>query len=486
MTIISMLCNHKKKIYITLIVFLCFWGYSPSEAQSPFTDLPEGHWAYDAIHQLASAGIIKGYPDHSLRGDILLRRYEVAEMLAKTIDHVDIEKIDVAQVIALKKLLREFQYELTAIPSKTDLLDKRITTLEENIGNWRFWGTFQFDGRRFKEDMGPGIGTHDFRPADFYLWFSKIIDSKTTFVGRLGHYDSNDPNYKENLKWDYYWIDLTLPRDFALRTGRWYYDWEAESQIYTDADAFMGDTIHTGYYLTKNLPLGQFVLFVAHDDKVTSEEEQSLYGIRWTHRFDERFRLAINGLYHDYFNDSRTNPDISDWKVAWLDFEYALNFNTFFRGAWYVEDLEKWAYPDDQSPQAWKAILDIKQEQLKLTNLWIEYAHFDKNFKTDHQPWNKYSFEVTPHLGEFSTNVFFIKTVQDISEKWTTFQRYANIRYENTGGNDYDTTNWSIGVRYHITPSAFFELLYDDIHYGNAETDYLDNNMWHFRTEVNF
>jgi hypothetical protein len=39
------------------------WGSPPpARAQGAFADVPPGHWAYDAVNELAALGILKGYP----------------------------------------------------------------------------------------------------------------------------------------------------------------------------------------------------------------------------------------------------------------------------------------------------------------------------------------------------------------------------------------------------------------------------------------
>ena len=38
-------------------------------AANPFSDLPTGHWAYDAVAKLAAAGVVDGYPDGTFQGD---------------------------------------------------------------------------------------------------------------------------------------------------------------------------------------------------------------------------------------------------------------------------------------------------------------------------------------------------------------------------------------------------------------------------------
>lgn len=45
----------------------------------PFTDVPEDHWAYQALLNLAGVyGCIGGYPDGTFRGDNAVTRYEFA------------------------------------------------------------------------------------------------------------------------------------------------------------------------------------------------------------------------------------------------------------------------------------------------------------------------------------------------------------------------------------------------------------------------
>ena len=38
-------------------------------AANPFSDVPQGHWAYASINKLAVAGVVDGYPDGTFRGD---------------------------------------------------------------------------------------------------------------------------------------------------------------------------------------------------------------------------------------------------------------------------------------------------------------------------------------------------------------------------------------------------------------------------------
>src|SRR5881275_1458433 len=54
----------------------------------PFADVPQGHWAYDAVQQLAQRGIFTGYPDGTFGGKRALTRYEFAVALQRMLQEV--------------------------------------------------------------------------------------------------------------------------------------------------------------------------------------------------------------------------------------------------------------------------------------------------------------------------------------------------------------------------------------------------------------
>ncbi|GMV37414.1 MAG: hypothetical protein AMXMBFR61_19220 [Fimbriimonadales bacterium] len=59
---------------IALLAFAAPVGF----AQANFPDVPESHWAYDALETLKGAGLLVGYPDGTFRGARPLSRYEFA------------------------------------------------------------------------------------------------------------------------------------------------------------------------------------------------------------------------------------------------------------------------------------------------------------------------------------------------------------------------------------------------------------------------
>jgi len=55
----------------------------------PFADVPQGHWAYDAVNQLAQRGIFTGYPDGTFGGRRALTRYEFAVALQRMLQEIN-------------------------------------------------------------------------------------------------------------------------------------------------------------------------------------------------------------------------------------------------------------------------------------------------------------------------------------------------------------------------------------------------------------
>lgn len=87
-------------------------------ANNPFTDVPEGHWAYNSINKLVDAGIIEGYNNGHYGGDRLITRYEMAQIVAKAM----------AKGADVDRLAAEFAEEL-------DNLGIRVSNLEEQSDN---------------------------------------------------------------------------------------------------------------------------------------------------------------------------------------------------------------------------------------------------------------------------------------------------------------------------------------------------------------
>ncbi|NLJ61428.1 MAG: S-layer homology domain-containing protein, partial [Firmicutes bacterium] len=58
-------------------------------AAGPFSDVPENHWAYEAVKQLAAYGLVIGFPDGEYKGNEPMTRYQLAMVVARLLVSLD-------------------------------------------------------------------------------------------------------------------------------------------------------------------------------------------------------------------------------------------------------------------------------------------------------------------------------------------------------------------------------------------------------------
>ena len=168
-----------------------------TKAQEAFSDVPQTHWAYQAVNELQKKKILRGYPDCRFNGQRPLTRYEFAVALKRVLESIQAvpgkeqanimgapgEKgaagpqgeagsrgdmgpsgLTAAQTADLAKLTDLFQTELKVIGVDTkqaltrlSVLDKSVDAINERLDRMiRFNGDFftgvRTDGSRFAFD----------------------------------------------------------------------------------------------------------------------------------------------------------------------------------------------------------------------------------------------------------------------------------------------------------------------------------------------
>lgn len=153
----------KKSLFLAMAMSFAITG--GVYAANPFVDVPAGHWAYDSISKLAAAGVIEGYGDDTFRGDRLMTRYEMAQIVAKAM----------AKGANVDKLAAEFADEL-------DALGVRVSALEKKQDNVKITGQVRY---RWREGSNQGNGrlrNHDLRTR---LWFNGEVNDNWKYVGMI-------------------------------------------------------------------------------------------------------------------------------------------------------------------------------------------------------------------------------------------------------------------------------------------------------------
>lgn len=101
-----------------------------------FAVVPEHHWSYSAVGQLAKAGIVEGFGGSIYREDVMLTRVEMAAIVAKAIAKAD--KAGSEDQAVIKKLQAEFAPELNM--GSTDNTEQRLAKLEKGKSSVKISG----------------------------------------------------------------------------------------------------------------------------------------------------------------------------------------------------------------------------------------------------------------------------------------------------------------------------------------------------------
>jgi len=109
-----------KRIFGTLAVSAMLMG---SVQANPFTDVPSGHWAYNAINHVVQAGVMKGYRGGMFKGKETVSRYEMAIIISRLLNKMKGNAISSDVRRTMDRLGEEFMDEL-------DLIGARLTALE--------------------------------------------------------------------------------------------------------------------------------------------------------------------------------------------------------------------------------------------------------------------------------------------------------------------------------------------------------------------
>ncbi len=133
-------------------------------AANSFSDVPAGHWAYDAVNKLAAEGVVDGYPDGTYGGDKLMTRYEMAQIVAKAM----------AKGADVDKLAAEFADEL-------DSLGVRVANLEKKADNVKITGEVRASYRDVDTDAAGHDGHEGLLRSR--LWVNGQINEDWSYTG---------------------------------------------------------------------------------------------------------------------------------------------------------------------------------------------------------------------------------------------------------------------------------------------------------------
>ena len=158
-----------KKQFAAIFAATAVLGVTTAFAANPFSDVTPDSWAYQAVSQLANAGVINGYPDGTFKGQNNITRYEMAQMVAKAMANQD--RANAEQQAMINRLADEFSNELNN-------LGVRVARLEDRVGNVKVTG----DARLRYQDAEHAKSKFDARAR---VQFNAKVNDRTDAVVRL-------------------------------------------------------------------------------------------------------------------------------------------------------------------------------------------------------------------------------------------------------------------------------------------------------------
>ena len=197
-----------KKQFAAIFAATAVLGVTTAFAANPFSDVTPDSWAYQAVSQLANAGVINGYPDGTFKGQNNITRYEMAQMVAKAMANQD--RANAEQQAMINRLADEFSNELNN-------LGVRVARLEDRVGNVKVTG----DARLRYKDAEHAKSKFDARAR---VQFNAKVNDRTDAVVRLtsGNFELGNSTTEGNANAtiDRAYVNHKFGERVSLKAGR--------------------------------------------------------------------------------------------------------------------------------------------------------------------------------------------------------------------------------------------------------------------------
>lgn len=106
----------------------------PDNLTTIYDDIDKNHWTYKALEDLTvKYKILAGHPDGNFDGNKPATRYEMAQALAKLVNKVEDDKLELTPVeqAALASLKKEFEKEILTLAARIEINAQEISEVKE-------------------------------------------------------------------------------------------------------------------------------------------------------------------------------------------------------------------------------------------------------------------------------------------------------------------------------------------------------------------
>ena len=332
-------------------------------AANPFSDVPAGHWAYDAVNKLAAEGVVDGYPDGTYGGDKLMTRYEMAQIVAKAM----------AKGANVDKLAAEFADEL-------DSLGVRVANLEKKADNVKITGQI----RASYKDVSGDKKDNNMRLRS-RLFVNGTINDDWTYTGRFHNEQYVNGNDGKGAKGE---DDLDFNWAFVSgRVGGVKMDAGRMDFTYADVVDVRGDGVKLAYgddvKVTGWVFKGNSDIDMLSDDRVYVAGVETSFG-------------AVDTAVRYYRADTEFDNEIVEVALAG---EIAKDLT--LRGTWFngtTDDKAESLAGTDVDTNGWLVGLSYGGAKASEPGSWGVYANYsDRPFATYLLPTNLSGYADAPY-----------------------------------------------------------------------------------------
>ena len=332
-------------------------------AANPFSDVPAGHWAYDAVNKLAAEGVVDGYPDGTYGGDKLMTRYEMAQIVAKAM----------AKGANVDKLAAEFADEL-------DSLGVRVANLEKKADNVKITGQI----RASYKDVSGDKKDNNMRLRS-RLFVNGTINDDWTYTGRFHNEQyvtgNDDKGAKGEDDLDFNWAFV------SGRVGGVKMDAGRMDFTYADVVDVRGDGVKLAYgddvKVTGWVFKGNSNIEMLSDDRVYVAGVETSFG-------------AVDTTVRYYRADTEFDNEIVEVALAG---EIAKDLT--LRGTWFngtTDDKAERLAGTDVDTNGWLVGLSYGGAKASEPGSWGVYANYsDRPFATYLLPTNLSGYADAPY-----------------------------------------------------------------------------------------
>ena len=327
-------------------------------AANPFSDVPAGHWAYGSVAKLAAAGIVDGYPDGTFKGDNLMTRYEMAQIVAKAYAKGAIGADD--------KLMAEFADEL-------DNLGVRVAKLEKKADNVKITGEARFGYKDIEQRYEGEKAKLNYAQLRSRLYLSGAVNDDWSYGAMLQNTQTLNTNAEEST--------TSFRRAFVkgniggatVTAGR---------QAFTIGQGYVADLtgdavkVDFGNKLKTSLFAGRFDS-VAYDPYFEGDnEDATVYGIVMNYDFTNKLYGEV-GFYAQEANDYF----VEEQNIYTVGVGYKFDKNTSLYGEYQkakkdMDEVRGYSSDGTYGDDGWAATLTYKGAKQKDVGSWGAYATY--------------------------------------------------------------------------------------------------------------